>query len=133
MTCAVRTRIAASLTFAVSSPALAQPVMENLGRGVVAVRTAETAAYIGWRLLATDPAAVAFNLYRAAGRGEPVRLNKDPITSTTDFVDSRRIRGSSWVTGCPRPRGRGWWFLTRSAGDRQAVHPLSIDACRSVP
>jgi rhamnogalacturonan endolyase len=97
MTCAVRTTIAASLTFAVSTPALAQPVMENLGRGVVVVRTADSSAYIGWRLLATDPAAVAFNLYRAAGRGEPVRLNKDPLTSTTDFVDAALERSIDYT------------------------------------
>jgi rhamnogalacturonan endolyase len=65
-----------------------QPVMERLGRGVVAVRTGETSAYIGWRLLATDPAEVGFNLYRASVSGEPVRLNKAPLTSTTDFVDT---------------------------------------------
>ena len=62
--------------------------MENLSRGVVAVRTAATEAYVGWRLLATDPDDVAFNLYRASGSGKPVKLNKAPITRTTDFVDS---------------------------------------------
>ena len=33
----------------------AQPVMENLGRNVVVVRSGETSAYVGWRLLGTDP------------------------------------------------------------------------------
>jgi len=76
------------MLLAVSAPAAAQPVMENLSRGVVAVRTAATEAYVGWRLLATDPDDVAFNLYRASGSGKPVKLNKAPITRTTDFVDS---------------------------------------------
>ena len=66
----------------------AQPVMENLSRGIVVVRTGDAAAYVGWRLLATDPADVAFNLYRASGAGKPVRLNRAPLTRTTDFVDS---------------------------------------------
>jgi rhamnogalacturonan endolyase len=52
-----------------SAAAVAQPVMENLSRGVIAVRTGETTAYVGWRLLATDPTDVAFNLYRASGTG----------------------------------------------------------------
>jgi rhamnogalacturonan endolyase len=68
--------------------AVAQHVMENLGRGLVVVRTGEKSAYVGWRLLATEPADVAFNLYRAAGEGKPVRLNASPLTKTTDFVDT---------------------------------------------
>src|SRR5918995_224959 len=68
--------------------AVAQPVMEKLGRGIVVVRTGETAAYIGWRLLATDPSSVGFNVYRAAGDARPRRLNTALLTTTTDFVDT---------------------------------------------
>src|SRR5687767_4405017 len=71
-----------------SNTAVAQPVMENLGRGVIVVRSAEKSAYIGWRLLGTDPDDVAFNLYRAAGTGRPSRLNTVPLTKTTDFLDT---------------------------------------------
>jgi rhamnogalacturonan endolyase len=63
------------------------PVMEALGRGVVAIRTGESAIYLGWRLLATDPDGVAFNVYRASGGGVPVKINAAPIAATTDFVD----------------------------------------------
>src|SRR5512134_1757492 len=66
----------------------AQPVMEHLGRGVVAVRSGVNSVYVSWRLLATDPADVAFNLYRTAGDGKPVRLNPSAQTKTTDFVDA---------------------------------------------
>jgi rhamnogalacturonan endolyase len=65
-----------------------QPVMEKLDRGVVAVRAAETSAYVGWRLLGTDPSGVGFNLYRAAGAAKPRKLNPAPLTTTTDFVDT---------------------------------------------
>jgi rhamnogalacturonan endolyase len=65
-----------------------QYVMENLGRGVVAVRASETTAYVGWRLLGTDPPGVSFNVYRASGSGKPLRLNRHPLSSTTDFVDA---------------------------------------------
>ena len=73
-----------SFTHAVRS----QSRMENLGRGVVAVRTSSTQVYVGWRMLGTDPANVAFNLYRSANGGAAVKLNSSPITATTNFVDS---------------------------------------------
>ena len=65
-----------------------QYVMENLGRGVVAIRASETTVYVGWRLLGTDPAEIAFNVYRSTDGGAPSKLNAAPITATTDFVDS---------------------------------------------
>jgi hypothetical protein len=62
--------------------------MEHLDRGVIALRTGTSSGYIGWRMLGTDPPDVAFNLYRSADGGEPVRLNAAPLTQTTDFVDT---------------------------------------------
>ena len=67
----------------------AQRQMERLGRGLVAIHRADGGAYVGWRLLGTDPDGIAFNVYRAAGGGRPVRLNEAPITSSTNFVDAR--------------------------------------------
>src|SRR5688572_17470824 len=75
-------------SFLSSNTAGAQHVMENLRRGLVVVRSGETSAYVGWRLLGTDPADVRFNLYRATADGPPSRLNKVPLTTTTDFVDT---------------------------------------------
>jgi hypothetical protein len=69
-----------------ASPLLRQ--MEHLGRGLVAMRTGSAAAYIGWRLLGTDPDDIAFNLYRVAAGGTTVKLNVSPLTQTTDFVDT---------------------------------------------
>lgn len=66
----------------------AQPVMEALGRGVVAVRTSSTQVYVGWRLLGTDSEGVAFNLYRSIGGGAAVRLNASPLAVTTDYRDT---------------------------------------------
>jgi hypothetical protein len=65
-----------------------QYVVENLGRGVVAVRASETTVYVGWRLLGTDPAEIAFNVYRSVNGATPSKLNTAPITATTNFVDS---------------------------------------------
>ena len=65
----------------------AERQMENLGRGVVAVHEADGAVFVSWRLLAGDPADVRFNLYRTAAKGEPVKLNSEPLTAGTNFVD----------------------------------------------
>jgi rhamnogalacturonan endolyase len=61
--------------------------MEYLDRGVVAIRTAGDSVYTGWRMLGTEPGEIAFNLYRQSGNGKPVRLNKKPITGSTDYTD----------------------------------------------
>ena len=81
--------VAAGIGALVASSAAPPPrVMENLGRGVAAIRTSETDVYVGWRLLGTDPAGLAFNLYRSSGAATPVKLNVAPLLTTTDFVDS---------------------------------------------
>ena len=84
----VLTSILACACLLSSTTVAAQPLMEHLGRGLVAVRSGESSAYVGWRLLGTDPADVGFNLYRASGVTKPIRLNKTLLTKTTDFVDT---------------------------------------------
>lgn len=61
-------------------------IMERLGRGVVALRVDQNKVFVSWRILATDPANVAFNLYRQVGDREPVKINKKPI-KVTNFLD----------------------------------------------
>ncbi|MCB9941954.1 MAG: rhamnogalacturonan lyase, partial [Planctomycetaceae bacterium] len=65
---------------------MAQRQQERLGRGVVAMRTSESEVFAGWRLLATDASDIAFNVYRSSG-GEVTRLNGDPISDVTYFID----------------------------------------------
>ena len=66
----------------------AQPsLMENLGRGVVAVRSTATEVVVSWRVLGTDPPDVAFNLYRSTAGAAPIRLNVSPIDGPTHYVD----------------------------------------------
>ncbi len=62
-------------------------LMENLGRGVVAVRSTTTEVFISWRVLGTDPPDTTFNLYRSTGGGAPALLNATPIVGATHFVD----------------------------------------------
>ncbi len=67
---------------------MAQRQMEPLGRGVVALHSATSQAYIGWRLLVTDPESIGFNIYRSANGAAGVKLNSAVLTNTTDFLDT---------------------------------------------
>jgi hypothetical protein len=64
----------------------AQRKMENLARGVVAVRTSSSQVFVSWRMLGTDPEDISFNLYRGATL----------VTSTTatNYVDTTGTNGS---------------------------------------
>ncbi|MCG6189866.1 rhamnogalacturonan lyase family protein [Maribellus maritimus] len=59
---------------------------EKLNRGLIAVRIEKNEAYIGWRILKKDAETVTFDLYKTVD-GKKTKLSKDPIKSTTDFVD----------------------------------------------
>ncbi|XAE59280.1 rhamnogalacturonan lyase [Termitidicoccus mucosus] len=61
--------------------------MENLDRGVVAVRASESSAFVSWRLLGTETADAAFDIYRSTDGGAPVKLNKTPLAQGTNFTD----------------------------------------------
>ncbi len=64
--------------------------MENLGRGVVAVNMGGARGdkvFIGWRMLGTEPNDITFNLYRSSAEEEPVKLNDQPITQSTSYID----------------------------------------------
>ena len=61
--------------------------MENLDRGVIAIIPQEDSVYVGWRMFGTEPDDIAFNVYRQSGSEKPVKLNKEPITQSTDYTD----------------------------------------------
>ncbi len=63
-------------------------IMENLGRGVAVVHASTSQALVSWRLLALDPAGIAFNVYRSANGGAFTRLNGSPLTAGTDYLDT---------------------------------------------
>ncbi|QKJ32779.1 rhamnogalacturonan lyase [Mucilaginibacter mali] len=68
---------------------MAQRMMEKLSRGIVAVRKSTDTAFVSWRMLGTEPDAIAFNLYRSADGQAPVKLNAQPITDGTNFNDTK--------------------------------------------
>ncbi|TDZ30002.1 Rhamnogalacturonan endolyase YesW [Colletotrichum spinosum] len=78
-----------SALFAVCNSLLAQAArpLENLGRGVVAVRSSERDILVTWRLLGLDPSDIGFNVYRDTG-GSPEKLNDGVLTRGTNFLDT---------------------------------------------
>ena len=62
--------------------------MENLGRGLVALKSEERKIIVSWRLLGTEPADLGFNLYRSAAGNTPEKLNSTPLTGATHFTDT---------------------------------------------
>jgi rhamnogalacturonan endolyase len=63
-------------------PIQAQRHMENLDRGVVAVRTGSDEVFLSWRMLGTETEDVGYNLYRGS-----TKVNSEPITDSTNFID----------------------------------------------
>ena len=73
-------------------------IEEQLDRGMLAVAVVEGKVYLGWRLLKNDPENIAFNVYRSTAGGRAVKLNDEPLRTTTDFVDAnpRLDRENAW-------------------------------------
>jgi len=61
--------------------------MEKLNRGLVAMKTAENTVFIDWRFLGSDQKDLAFNIYRVTGKCAPEKLNAEPLTGATNFLD----------------------------------------------
>jgi rhamnogalacturonan endolyase len=67
-------------------PAFGERQMETLDRGLVAMRGDDGSVRVSWRLLADDPAATAFHLYRVtAGKAE--RMTDRALADATFFTD----------------------------------------------
>ncbi len=62
---------------------LAQKQMENLNRGVLAVRTSPNEVLVSWRILGTEFSGASYNLYRGS-----TLLNTTPITGAGNYIDA---------------------------------------------
>jgi rhamnogalacturonan endolyase len=72
-----------------------QKVNEKFNRGLTVQQTAPHTVYLSWRLLADDAPQTAFNLYREEAGKKAVRINKKPISVTTDFIDQLPAKWTS--------------------------------------
>lgn len=70
--------------------------MENLNRGVVAVRENQSTVAVSWRYLSCDPENQAFDVYR-----DGKKLNKKPITDATFYRDTNRGDAAAEYTVVP--------------------------------
>lgn len=68
---------------------------EKLDRGIVALPRTAGGLYVSWRLLGTDPANIAFNVYRSSNNGAFLKVNGTPIVNTTDYQDAGANRSVS--------------------------------------
>ncbi|MBU0609344.1 MAG: HEAT repeat domain-containing protein [Armatimonadetes bacterium] len=85
-----------------------QRVTEKLERGLVAMRT-EAGVNLSWRLLADDPANIAFDVYRAVGSGAGQKISASPVSKTTDYLDQGAPAEANlryWVTLAGKPKDR---------------------------
>ncbi len=70
------------------SPLWSQRNMEQLRRGVVAIKTTSNSAFISWRLLGTEPRDIGFNIYRLEEGGIDVKLNSSVLLQGTNYTDA---------------------------------------------
>ena len=80
--------LTAALMLLSGSKASGQRQMEYLDRGLIAMPLSSDSVYLGWRMPGTDPDNIAFNIYRQSGKAKAVRLNKKPVTESTNFIDA---------------------------------------------
>lgn len=96
--------------------------MENLGRGVVAVRESPEKVNISWRYLTHDPESQAFDVYR-----DGKKLTKKPISDVTFYTDN--YSGSKAAKYEVRPtKGKlsGTYTLPADAPEGYINIPLQI-------
>ncbi len=73
-----------------SSPSQPPRQYEKIDRGLLAVKISG-GVYVGWRMLATDPQSITFNVYR-----DGTKVNASPVTNSTNFVDAGGTTGSTY-------------------------------------
>ncbi|OOV17453.1 rhamnogalacturonan lyase [Flavobacterium sp. LM4] len=95
----MKNKILVTLFLLSGSILLAQRQMESLDRGVIAIKN-KGQFFISWRVLGTDADDLAFNLYRKSGVQKAIKLNEEPITGATNFVDSKA-----------NPKEENTWFV----------------------
>lgn len=108
--------------------AFSQPYSgEKLSRGLIGIPT-EEGMYFSWRMTLEDAAGLQFDLYRNSGGGAEVKLNKEPIDRTSDFLD-RTVDytvDNRWALKATTGEVATW---TRLKGEKRNPY-LSIPVCK---
>lgn len=108
--------------------AFSQPYSgEKLSRGLIGIPT-EEGIYFSWRMTLEDAAGLQFDLYRSSNGGAEVKLNKEPIDRTSDFLD-RTVDytvDNRWTLKATTGEVATW---TRLKGEERNPY-LSIPICK---
>ncbi|MDT7789329.1 MAG: rhamnogalacturonan endolyase, partial [Pseudonocardiales bacterium] len=73
----------AAVLVAGGTPAVAEPAVSS-DRGLVSIRSVHgDGNFVSWRLLGSDAADVAFDVYR-----DGVKVNRAPVTTATSYLDA---------------------------------------------
>jgi rhamnogalacturonan endolyase len=120
-----------SCFFFLVSTTNAQRQMETLARGVIGMRASEKQVFLSWRLLGTESATIAFNVYRKTGSQAPVKLNALPLTTVTCYMDSLADLSvvNSWLVK-PVLNGKE---LTAGAGEYTLPANAPVQQYLSIP
>ncbi len=102
----------------------AQRVMERLSRGLIAIKDDSGHIFLSWRLFATDPDAITFNVYRKSGVKSFEKINTAPITSSTNFIDRE--------ADLTKPVAyQVYAFIDRNPKDRSNIAHIETDESRT--
>lgn len=108
--------------------AFSQPYSgEKLSRGLIGIPT-EEGMYFSWRMTLEEAAGLQFDLYRSSNGGAEVKLNKEPIDRTSDFLD-RTVDytvDNRWTLKATTGEVATW---TRLKGEERNPY-LSIPICK---
>ena len=74
--------------------------------------------YLSWRLLKSDAATVAFDVFRQADGGAPVKITARPVSATTDYTDA----------AAPRDKALTYWVLPAGAAAAETPVKASVPA-----
>ena len=98
--------------------------MENLGRGVVAVRQSPDQVAVSWRYLSEDPENITFDVYR-----DGKKINPTPIKDATYFID-RNVSGkmAKYTVKPSKGKKEGTYSLPENAPTGYINIPLDIPA-----
>ncbi|KAK7219904.1 hypothetical protein V2G26_007907 [Clonostachys chloroleuca] len=123
------TMLLLSLVVLFNAASAARP-MENLGRGVVALR-ASGGVFVSWRLLGLDPSGIGFNLYRKSGSSAAVKVNSAVLTGGTNYLDTAADTGQQneyyvrpVVNGAEQPASGSFRLKANSAEEPVFRVPL---------
>jgi rhamnogalacturonan endolyase len=74
-----------------AKPAPGSPArqMERLGRGLVAIPTAERSVFLSWRMRVSDSPETGFHVDKVVGAAAPQRLTEKPLQVASHFVDAK--------------------------------------------